>query len=133
MTVDLIKEVRFDGAYTFKYSARANTKAWEIQETVSDEEKGRRVFEIAELQHEISLELNKRMIGTTERILVEGPSRKSPEEYTGRTDTNKSVVFPCAGERVGEYIDIKIERANSATLFGRRPADPDELNEEQAA
>jgi tRNA-2-methylthio-N6-dimethylallyladenosine synthase len=133
MTVDLIREVRYDGAYTFKYSARANTKAWEIQETVSDEEKGRRVFEIAELQHEISLELNNRMIGATERILVEGPSRKSPEEWTGRTDSNKSVVFPGAGERVGEYVDIMIERANSATLFGRRPLGREVLNEEQAA
>jgi tRNA-2-methylthio-N6-dimethylallyladenosine synthase len=120
MTVDLIRQVRYDGAYTFKYSARANTKAWDVQETVSDEEKGRRVFEIAELQHEISLELNKQMVGTSERILVEGPSRKSPEQYTGRTDTNKSVIFPKAGERVGEYVDIRIERANSATLFGSR-------------
>jgi tRNA-2-methylthio-N6-dimethylallyladenosine synthase len=133
MTVDLIKEVRYDGAYTFKYSARANTKAWDMQETVPDEEKGRRVFEIAELQHEISLELNKKMIGTTEQILVEGPSRKSPEEFTGRTDTNKSVVFPKAGERVGEYVDIRIERANSATLFGIRPQGRVELKEEQAA
>jgi tRNA-2-methylthio-N6-dimethylallyladenosine synthase len=130
MTLDLIRKVRYDGAYTFKYSARANTKAWEIPETVSDEEKGRRVFEIAELQHEISLELNRRMVGTTERILVEGPSRKSPEEYTGRTDTNKSVVFPKSSERVGEYVDVRIERANSATLFGRCQV---ELKEEQAA
>ena len=129
MTVDLIRHVRYDGAYTFKYSARANTKAWEMQETVSDEEKGRRVFEISELQHDISMEINQQMVGTTERILVEGPSRKSPEEYTGRTDTNKSVIFPKTGEQVGEYVDVRIERANSATLFGRRP----ELKEERAA
>ncbi len=70
------------------------------------------------------------MVGTTERILVEGPSRKSPEEYTGRTDTNKSVVFPKSGERVGDYVDVRIERANSATLFGRCQV---ELKEEQAA
>jgi len=129
MTMDLIRHVRYDGAYTFKYSARANTKAWEMQETVSDEEKGRRVFEISELQHDISMEINQQMVGTTERILVEGPSRKSPEEYTGRTDTNKSVIFPKTGEQVGEYVDVRIERANSATLFGRRP----ELKEERAA
>ncbi len=131
MTVDLIKEVRYDGAYTFKYSARANTKAWEMSDTVSEEEKGRRVFEIAELQHMISLELNQRMIGTTERILIEGASRKSPEEYTGRTDANKSVVFPKAGEQIGEYLDIRIERANSATLFGRRPAINFDITNEQ--
>jgi len=133
MTVDLVKEVRYDGAYTFKYSARANTKAWDMQETVSDEEKGRRVFEISELQHEISLELNKKLVGTTERVLVEGPSRKSPEELTGRTDTNKSVVFSKGAEQVGEYVDVRIERANSATLFGTRTAGRLETKEEQAA
>ncbi len=96
-TVDLVEELRYDGAYTFKYSARERTRAFEIPETVSEEEKGRRVQELTLLQHEISLALNLGMLGSTERILVEGPSRKSPGEYTGRTGTNKTVVFPHGG------------------------------------
>jgi tRNA-2-methylthio-N6-dimethylallyladenosine synthase len=122
MTVDLLKEVRFDGAYTFKYSARENTKAWQMTDDVPEDVKGRRVYDITELQHKISLELNMAMVGTSERILVEGPSKKSAVEYAGRTDTNKTVVFPHCGERPGEYIDITIRRANSATLFGDRVA-----------
>ena len=120
MTVELVRAMGYDGAYTFKYSARERTRAWEMPETVSEDEKGRRVQELTQLQHEISQERNQAMLGTVERILVEGPSRKSAEEYTGRTDTNKTVVFPHRGERAGEYVDVLIERANSATLFARR-------------
>lgn len=124
MTVDLLRELRFDGAYTFKYSPRENTKAWEMKDDVAEEEKGRRVWEITELQHAISLELNTAMIGSSERILVEGPSRKSERDYTGRTETNKTVIFPHADEQPGDYLDIRIDRANSATLFGMRTGVP---------
>jgi tRNA-2-methylthio-N6-dimethylallyladenosine synthase len=117
-TMDLVRDVRYDGAYTFKYSARENTKAWEMNDNISEEEKGRRVQEIADLQRRISLEQNQQLIGTVEQILVEGESKKSEFEYMGRTDTNRTVVFPRNGERRGEYIDVRIERANSATLFG---------------
>jgi tRNA-2-methylthio-N6-dimethylallyladenosine synthase len=119
-TVALMSEVGYDGAYTFKYSPREHTRAWEMTDDVPDEVKGRRVSEITTLQHAISLERNERMRGSVERILVEGPSRKSDRDYTGRTDTNKTVVFPRAGENAGEYIDVIIDRVNSATLFGRR-------------
>jgi tRNA-2-methylthio-N6-dimethylallyladenosine synthase len=60
------------------------------------------------------------MIGTVERILVEGPSKKSAKEFTGRTNSNKTVVFPRTAENPGEYIDVLIQRTNSATLFGTR-------------
>ena len=119
-TVALMQAVGYDGAYTFKYSARENTRAWEMTDDVPDDVKGRRVNEITTLQHAISLSRNERMTGTVERILVEGPSRKSDRDYTGRTDTNKVVVFPRGGEQPGEYLDVTIERVNSATLFGRR-------------
>jgi tRNA-2-methylthio-N6-dimethylallyladenosine synthase len=119
-TVALMKDVRFDGAYTFKYSARENTKAWEMGDDVSNEEKGRRVTEVTELQQGISLERNRTLIGRVERVLVEGPSRKSPGDAMGRTDTNRTVVFPANGESRGEYVDVRIARVNSATLFGQQ-------------
>jgi len=123
LTVDLIRELRFDGAFTFKYSPREGTKAWDMEDSAPEEEKGRRVWEITELQHAIGLEKNRELIGTTVRVLVEGPSKKSPHEYTGRSDTNRSVVFPHADEQPGELADIRIDRANSATLFGIRVGD----------
>jgi tRNA-2-methylthio-N6-dimethylallyladenosine synthase len=119
-TLALVAALRFDGAYTFKYSPREKTKAADIPETVSEEEKGRRVQEVTELQHAIALEINKSLVGTVAKVLVDGPSKKSEKEYTGRTDTNKTVVFPRVNEAEGEYVDILIDRANSATLFGRR-------------
>jgi tRNA-2-methylthio-N6-dimethylallyladenosine synthase len=119
-TTELMREVRFDGAYTFKYSARANTKAWEMSDDITEDEKGRRVQEATELQHAISHELNQGLIGTVEEVLVEGPSRKSHADGTGRTDTNRTVVFPLAGEERGDLIRCRIERVNSATLFGQR-------------
>ncbi len=123
LTMDVMKEVQYDGAYTFKYSSRVNTKAWSMMDDVSEEEKGRRVAEITDMQHGISSVLNQKMMGTIERILVEGPSRKSPLDFTGRTDGNKTVVFRRSGEQRGEYIDVMIQRANSATLFGTRLGD----------
>jgi len=124
MTVDLLRAVRYDGAFTFKYSPRENTKAWALTDDVPDEEKGARVWELTELQHAIALEKNSAMIGTTDRILVEGPSRKSDRDFTGRTDTNRTVVFPHADERPGDLLDVRIERVNSATLFGTRAGEP---------
>ena len=118
MTLDILKHVRYDGAYTFKYSPRRNTKAWEMTDDVPDDEKGRRVYEVTEVQHAISLGINQNLVGTVERILVEGTSRKSNDFYTGRTDANKTVIFPYGSEKKGDYVDVMIQRANSATLFG---------------
>ena len=123
MTLDLVRQVRFDGAFTFKYSPREQTKAWDMTDDVPEDEKGRRVWEITELQHAIALEQNRNLIGGTERILVEGPSRKSPHEFTGRSDTNRTVVFPHTDEQPGDLADVRITRANSATLFGVRVGD----------
>ena len=123
-TIALLKRVGYDGAYTFKYSARENTKSWLMPDDVSEEEKGRRVNEITTLQHDISASLNRTMIGTTERVLIDGESKKSAEEWSARTDTNKVVVFPKGGERAGDYVHVLINRVTSATLFGTRVDQP---------
>ncbi len=120
MTLDLMRSVRYDGAYTFKYSARENTKAWSMRDDVTEEEKGRRVYEMTELQHQISLGLNQRIVGKVATILAEGPSRKSADHWMGRTDTNRTVVFPHREERQGEYVQVIIHRVNSATLFAEQ-------------
>ncbi|MBI5472030.1 MAG: tRNA (N6-isopentenyl adenosine(37)-C2)-methylthiotransferase MiaB, partial [Ignavibacteriae bacterium] len=133
MTVELMRRVRYDGAYTFKYSPRENTKAWEMVDDVTEEVKGRRVFEISQLQQTICSELNQKLVGTVERILVEGPSKKSDDVWTGRTDSNRTAVFPRTDEQAGSYVDILIERTNAATLFGKRVRDTYSLIAEEAA
>ena len=64
------------------------------------------------------------MIGSTVEVLVEGLSKKSTDEFCGRTDTNKTVIFPKNGDAIGDYIDIRIVKANSATLFGKKSEHP---------
>jgi tRNA-2-methylthio-N6-dimethylallyladenosine synthase len=119
-TINLLQKVQYDGAYTFKYSPRKNTKAWFMGDDVPEEVKNCRLSEIIDIQRSISMARNKTMIGQTVKVLVEGPSKKSVADFCGRTDTNKMVIFQKNGDAIGDYIDVRIEGANSATLFGRQ-------------
>ena len=118
MTIDVLKHVKYDGAYMFKYSPRENTKAWEMGDDVPEESKMERLNEIITLQEEISLELNRSEIGKTVDVLVERDSSRSPDDLLGRTDTNKKTLFPRGNASVAEYRKVKIERATAHTLFG---------------
>ena len=119
LTKEVIREVGYDGAYMFNYSPRPNTRAWNtLEDDVPLEEKTRRLQEIIALQNEISTQRNLAEIGREHIVLVEGRSKKSAEEWKGRTDTNKMVLFPRMDAEVGEYRKVKITRSNSATLFG---------------
>ena len=119
MTLDILREVKYDGAYMFKYSAREGTKAYNMQDDVPDEIKTKRLQEIIELQQQISFKINQGLIGKEEIILVEGFSRKSDKFLSGRTDTNKVVIIPLDEIiKQGDYAKIKINRATHATLFG---------------
>jgi tRNA-2-methylthio-N6-dimethylallyladenosine synthase len=117
MTLDVLREVRYDGAFMFKYSARERTRAYEMGDDVPDEIKTRRLNEIIELQQKISYEINQSLIGKTVEVLVEDFSKKSKDFYMGRTDTNKIVILPKDGLNIGDYCLATIIRANSATLF----------------
>jgi tRNA-2-methylthio-N6-dimethylallyladenosine synthase len=118
MTLDIMREVKYDGAYMFKYSPREKTKAWSIKDDVDEETKSRRLMEIVELQRNISAEKNSELVGKTFEIIAESVSKKSDNMLTGRTDGNKSVVIPKNGTKIGDKITVKINKANSATLFG---------------
>lgn len=118
-TIEVMKQVRYDGAYMFKYSPREGTKAFKMDDDVSEDVKSKRLQEIVDLQQQISLEKNQEMIGTEEIILVEGFSKKSNEFLSGRTDTNKMVIVPINSDiKVSDYIKVKINKATSGTLFG---------------
>ncbi|MGA1307193.1 MAG: tRNA (N6-isopentenyl adenosine(37)-C2)-methylthiotransferase MiaB [Candidatus Kapaibacteriota bacterium] len=121
-TMELMRKVRYDGAYMFKYSPRERTKAWKMGDDIPDEVKVRRLNEIINQQNVIAREINQTLIGKTEHILVEGPSKKNPMEWQGRTDSNKVAIFPQnehAPYVIGDIIPVIIEKASSATLFGR--------------
>lgn len=119
MTLDVMQQVRYDGAYMFKYSPREGTKAYNMIDDVEDEVKSKRLNDIIELQQSISHEINQSLIGAEEVVLVEGNSKKSDQFFAGRTDTNKVVVFPRVDNvSEGDYVKVKIHRATSATLFG---------------
>jgi tRNA-2-methylthio-N6-dimethylallyladenosine synthase len=118
-TMDVMREVEYEGAYTFNYSPRPNTKAYDtLADDVPDSEKSRRLSEIIDLQNEHSAKKNLLETGKEHTILVEGRSKKNEAEWKGRTDTNKTVVFPRVDAEVGEYRKVRIARSNSATLFG---------------
>lgn len=120
MTLDLMKEVRYDGAYMFKYSERENTLAHKkYPDDVPEEVKTRRLQEIIDLQNKIAGEINQTEHGKVHEVLVEGPSKKDEAEWQGRSDTNKVCIFKHNGEKVGETVKVKINNSTSATLFGK--------------
>ena len=119
MTIDLLQEIQFDGAFMFKYSPREGTPAFRMVDDVSDDVKTQRLNEIIQLQNRISFEKNQQHVGNVFDILVEGESKKSSDEWQGRTDGNKVVIFSKGNFKLGEYIRVKIWKANSATLFGK--------------
>ena len=118
-TLSLMREVGFDAAFMFKYSERPGTfAAKNLPDNISEEEKIRRLNEIITLQLELTHESNKRDIGKTFDVLVEGYSKRSREHFSGRTSQNKMVVFPKSGRKIGDFVRVTITEATAATLIG---------------
>ena len=118
-TLSLMKEVGFDLAYMFKYSERPGTMASKrLPDNVDEDTKSRRLQELIDLQTGWSLESNRRDLGKTFEVLVEGVSKKSDAEMYGRTSQNKVVVFPAKDLTVGSLVNVKIKDCTSATLMG---------------
>lgn len=119
-TLELMREVRFDTAFLFKYSERPGTyAARHFEDNVPEEVKLRRLNEMVQLQNMISLESNRAEIGKDFEVLIEGVSKKSREELFGRSGQNKVIVFPKGKAKIGQYAKVKIENATAATLLGR--------------
>jgi len=118
-TVDLIEQVEFDGSFIFKYSPRRGTAASKMRDSLSENEKVKRLQKLNEIQKRITLKHNRKLIGTIEKIFVEGPSKKAkPNQYMGRTESNKIVVFNSEVEPEQRIIDVKIYDVQGHTLFG---------------
>ncbi len=119
-TLELLKQVRFSGAFMFKYSPREGTRAFDEPDDVPEETKIRRLNEIINLQNSISKELNQLEKGRVLEVLVEAPSKKKQQEWMGRSSSNKVVIFPNPQGiyKTGDYVDVLIKKSTSATLFG---------------
>lgn len=119
-TLELFRKVGFDYAYMFYYSERPGTlAARHYPDDVPPDVKTRRLNEIIALQSEQSLKSNRNDIGKVFRVLVEGPSKKNPEELCGRSGSNKMCVFPGGGHKAGDYVDVEVVSCTSATLIGK--------------
>ena len=118
-TLSLMREVGFDSAFMFKYSERPGTFASRhYPDDIAEEEKIRRLNEIIALQNGLSLESNRRDIGKTFEVLVEGYSKRSREQMCGRTQQNKMIVFPKGNAKPGDFVMVKVSEATSATMLG---------------
>ena len=120
--LDAQEQLRFDAAFMFVYSEReGTTAARKMPDTIPEHVKQRRLAEVIAVQHRITGEIYRAQIGRRKRVLVEGPSKRSPQQFFGRTDAFRAVLIPAApGVEPGALIDVVIERATNATLFGRK-------------
>ena len=119
LTLSLMREVRFDSAFMFKYSERPGTYAAKhLPDNVPEEEKVRRLNELIALQTEISAERNKADEGREFDILIERFGKRSKEQLMGRTQQNKAVVIPRGKHHIGQTVKVRIIGSTSATLLG---------------
>ena len=119
LSLSLMEECGYDAAFMFKYSERPGTYASKhLEDNVPEEVKVRRLNEIIALQNRLSAESNQRCIGKTYEVLVEGVSKRSRDQLFGRTEQNRVVVFDRGTHRVGDFVNVRVTEASSATLKG---------------
>jgi tRNA-2-methylthio-N6-dimethylallyladenosine synthase len=119
-SLSLMEWAGFDFAYMFKYSERPDTKAArKYKDDVAEDIKARRLTEMITLQNKLSAASKKHDIGKKFPTLIEGCSKRSKEQFFGRTSQNKVVVFPASQAKKGDYVNVLIEKSTSATLIGK--------------
>lgn len=118
-TMDLMRRVRYDSAYTFLYSPRHGTKAAEMENPISSSVKKERLQRLMALQNEVSLEKNRAMVGKRYILLGEGKSSPDDTMQSGRTDGNKLVHFPSDADYNGKMVEVEITKAHTWSMQGR--------------
>lgn len=126
-TLDLIEQVRFDGAYTFIYSPRAGTPATRFREQVSDIDKKSRLQRLMDVQNEISRQINDYMKDQVVEVLVEGESKTKSQVLQGRTGTNKLVLFNGPSALKGQLVQVRITEPQTWLLKGEMVAETAEM------
>jgi tRNA-2-methylthio-N6-dimethylallyladenosine synthase len=118
-TLQLMRTVRYDNAFLFKYSRRDHTKAGKWDETVAELEKGRRLQALIDLQERIGAEINAAWVGREVEVLVEGPAKRPEGWLAGKTREFKTAVFAATSVAVGDMVRMRVQDATSHTLIGR--------------
>jgi tRNA-2-methylthio-N6-dimethylallyladenosine synthase len=120
-TLDFISEIKFDAAYTFLYSKRSGTPASTMEDQVPETVKKERLNRLMERQNEISLAINKKLEGQVVEVLTEGPSKNDDQTFTGRTRTNKIVLWhKDDDDKAGQLVNVMIEKAQTWVLKGNK-------------
>ena len=120
-TLDLMRAVGYDHAFTFKYSLREHTRAYRLGDSVSEEEKSRRLAQAIALQERISLQRNREIVGQTFAVLVEGPARRGEAMLAGKTPQFKTAVFPAgSGINPGDTVNVRVESVTAHSLICAR-------------
>jgi tRNA-2-methylthio-N6-dimethylallyladenosine synthase len=119
-TLALVRDVRYDTAFTFKYSARPGTKAEKLSDDVPENAKVARLERLIALQQEISRQRNLEQLGKTSEILIEGPAPKDAGMWTGRTSDYRPVVISRNGESVGDLVTVRLAELIGFTFRGER-------------
>ena len=127
-TLELMESIRFDAAYTFLYSPRSGTPAFRMPDNVPIEEKKKHLGQLMNVQNRISLEINRELIGKRVEILVEGTSKTNPDRLTGRTRTNKIVIFDGPLDLTGQLVEVVITEAQTWNLVGELSTSGPEKN-----
>jgi tRNA-2-methylthio-N6-dimethylallyladenosine synthase len=117
-TRDVAEQLQFDNAFVFRYSPRLDTPAAEMPEQIPEEIKEKRNHDLLALVNESARRAGERLVGRDLQVLCEGPSKTNPARLTGRTGTNKVVVFEGSDDLIGEMVDITIKKANAFSLYG---------------
>ena len=117
-TLNVMNEVKFDSAYTFKYSPRLGTKAYEYSDQILEIDKQERLDKVIKLQKKHTIFRNKEMIGNIERVLVEKNSKRSIYQWAGRTDSNKWVIFDKENANIKDLVNVSITNAKGISLHG---------------
>ena len=117
-TIDLVRDVEFDSAYTFLYSIRDGTIAAKIEEQVPDQIKHERFQRLLDTLHPIGLKLNQKLLGTIQKVLVEEVSKNDSRVMSGRTESAKLVHFPGGEELIGKIVNVRIDNVKTFTLEG---------------
>ncbi|AGH39229.1 (Dimethylallyl)adenosine tRNA methylthiotransferase MiaB [Bibersteinia trehalosi USDA-ARS-USMARC-188] len=117
-TMKIIEQVNFDMSFSFIYSARPGTPAADLPDDVSDDEKKERLYRLQQRINHQAQQFSRLMLGTEQRILVEGPSKKDIMELTGRTETNRIVNFQGTPDMIGKFVDVKITDVYTNSLRG---------------
>lgn len=117
-TLKLVADIHFDTSYSFIYSPRPGTPAADLPDDVSDEEKKQRLHILQQRITQQAMEISREMVGSVQRILVEGTSRKSAVELAGRTENNRVVNFEGTPEMIGKFVDVEIVDVYASSLRG---------------